>query len=132
MTADKLTAGRELNTAVAREVLGWHEWDGVGDWQGPHGVTMFTCWDAEDGALAVYPDGSDEPKSYFDPSKHIAAAWEVLERVTEPPTTLAGAWRAPNTRFMLAWQAADVWAMSTSQAAEFICRAALEAVRGET
>lgn len=81
MSADQVPAGRELNTAVALEVMGWYEWDGVGDWDGPEGVTMFTYWGDDDGALAVYPDSSDEPKSLFDPSHCMGSACEVEDEI---------------------------------------------------
>ena len=61
-------------------------------------------------------------------SEDTGPAWEVVEKVTAPPTTPEAARHAANTRFAFMFEAGNVWAMSAQEAAEFICRSALLAV----
>ncbi len=63
-----------------------------------------------------------EDECFF--SEDIAAAWTVLEKVTEPRADGA------NSRFMYWFTHSDLWAMSASEAAEAICLAALATSEG--
>ena len=94
---DELKKGRELNVAVARDVMEWPEY----------------LWTAMD-------FGED-----------IRAAWMVVEKITEPPHDIETAKRMPNTKFGYWFDNANLWAMSASEAAEAICRAALMAAEAE-
>lgn len=70
-------------------------------------------------------------------SSDMAAAWLVVERITDPsfrnlytPHEPSPTWMPPGTRFAYWFDGAALWSMSASDAAEAICRAAL-AVVGE-
>lgn len=142
MTVDEMPAGRELDALVAARVFGAdlsiapaHTWE-----LNEAGEIDVVAWDSDyhNGpsctrcgySFCIHCEGETaytaapcqvEPPRY---STNITAAWQVVEYITWPE-------RAPaNTRFAAAWDAADVWAMDASQAAEFISRAALAAVRG--
>ena len=81
-----LTAGRELNRRIAREVMGWLEWTGDGDWTPPVGqekATMFTAAFPWDESVSVYEDGEEQMTFYFEPSRKIADAWLVVEKMRE-------------------------------------------------
>lgn len=64
-----------------------------------------------------------EPPLY---TAYMNAAWQVVEKITQPPTEPLGL-QAPNVLFMQWWEHADLWAMSKDEAAEAICMAALRA-----
>ena len=106
-----MEAGRELDALVAEHVMKWKWEDGAGT-GGP------SSWEGATGEFCVE----------FEPSTDIAAAWEVVERVTAIPTTIREARRAANTKFAYQWEDAGVWAMAAQEAVLFICRAALLAV----
>ena len=52
----------EMNRLIALRVMGWHEWDGEDDYDGP--LPMFCKW--VDSTLSLYEFEDDT--SYFDPS----------------------------------------------------------------
>lgn len=73
---------REKDALVAEKVMGWLQWTGDGDWDGPEDATFFRDWD--DGAgVAVYKPSTEEPAFYFSPSTDISAAWEVVEKIKD-------------------------------------------------
>jgi len=86
--------GPELDALVATEVMGWHEWIGNADYNGP--FPMFAPGDAKDGwGLMVYLDERDDDVSkYWSPSTSIADAWEVICKMQEGGwnITLQGNW----------------------------------------
>ena len=115
-TIRNMEAGRELDALVMemvmeykrepREFLPQHHW----------------AW--------VRPD---EKPTYLLPqfSRDIAAAWQVVEKVTEPAPCVEGDELPPNTKFMLRFQRGHLWAMAAEEAAETISKWALLAVMGE-
>lgn len=68
---------RATNARIAKEVMGWPEWDTKADWKGPEGVTFFAAWG--DCSLAVYDDGCEDVTRHFDPATKIADAFLVVE-----------------------------------------------------
>lgn len=69
-----------------------------------------------------YLDRSDFPNPApilprpFD--SNMSLAWKVVEKMTEPPVE---EWHQNNTKFMLWFESADLWAMSEQEAAKAIC-----------
>lgn len=60
--------------------LGWYQWDGMHDWDGPDNVTFFFAdkqWDR----LSVYEPGSDDINRFVSFSTKIADAWSLVERM---------------------------------------------------
>lgn len=64
----------------------------------------------------------------FHPLHNMHDAWQVVEKIMEPPRTIEAAERATNTRFAYWFDSAHLWAYTTYEAAEAICFAALNAV----
>jgi len=119
-----MPAGRELDALVA-ERLGlpleppcprYHDTDSAQYDEG-YGWSGW-CYSCGEVISAVAP----EPLHY---STDIAAAWLVVERITEPPRTVEEAGRAANTQFCYWWRNADLCVHTASEAAALICRAAL-------
>ena len=119
MNYDDMPAGMAMNKLVAMNVMGWHEWDGWDDYDGPY--PMFSGWPDIDG-VAVYEEGDDNYDRWFNPSTSIADAWQVLEALEGEALDrfhdLMGDKCAMN----------DLWDMVSIEAAVLICRVALEAV----
>lgn len=62
MNIDQMPAGREMDTLVAQEVMGWH------------------CWNTEQGPCYKTADGQYVRGAHtWSPSTSIADAWEVVE-----------------------------------------------------
>jgi len=132
MNYDEMEAGTEMDIAVARDVMRWHQWDGEeGDYDGPYPV--FCDWG--DGGLTVYVDEGDEDGSKrFAPSTDIAAAWEVVEKLKFDGTGLFFALEYDNNEI---WDAAFYYPSlgdggmpkwkNAPTAPLAICRAALKA-----
>ena len=128
MNYDDMPAGMAMNKLVAMNVMGWHEWDGWDDYDGPY--PMFSGWPDIDG-VAVYEEGDDNYNRWFDPSSDPESAVEVLTKIRKD-----GWW--------MMWEAApcekdddhlvNLWngvAYVVAEAATFplaACRAALKAV----
>ncbi len=121
----KMEAGPEINRLVETQVMGnvnlnhpgfyWAEGsteDGKDGWDG------FYC------PRCGASEGTTTPcvKNY---SMDIRVAWEVLEHVTRVPETLEEAEVEANTKFMLLFRAANLWAYTAAGAALQICRMAL-------
>ena len=69
---------KELGVAVAKEVMGWVQWDGIFDYNGP--FPMFCDWGGD--GLDVYEDEeSGGVTRYWAPWRLIADAWGVLEKL---------------------------------------------------
>jgi hypothetical protein len=71
-------AGRQMDAWVAEFVMGWPQWDFKNDWEG-----SFPMWRDDEGVL-LYTT-YDDPH-YWSPSKDIAAAWQVVEKLHGPYT----------------------------------------------
>lgn len=100
----------ELDRWLAENVMGWEFARTTETWT-DKGRGAFWC---------VHEDGSNELICYTDnwsPTRNIAQAWEVLEKVMAPPKTIEHAKRMPNTRFMLWFDSARLWAMTAQEAA---------------
>jgi len=61
-------------------------------------------------------------------STDIAATWEVVEKITEPPKDIETSRRMSNTIFSRWFDTANLWACSASEASLEICRAVIKAV----
>jgi hypothetical protein len=121
--------GPELDRMVAERVMGW-TWGSI---TLPAGFDAFDNWtEQHDIEGPITKPGSPFPRSYWSPSRDIAHAWEVVERVTRvcsdknPWTGMPIA-----TVFANLFQNRDMWAETASDVAFLICRFALMAV-GET
>ena len=68
--------------------------------------------------------------AYLDYSESIAAAWQVVEEIVQPPSTQESAEAAINSRFLYSIGAWDLLVLSASEAALLICRAAIHAMAG--
>ena len=104
----------EINREIAEKVMGWHSF------------AFHWCKPAKDA------DGEFVmPIDDWDPYHRIDHAWMVVEKITSIPTTLEESERAWNTRFMLLFERASLWACNAKEAAKRISLAALEAVKEE-
>ena len=63
-------------------------------------------------------------------STDIAAAWKVVEKITEPPKDIETSKRMSNTIFSRWFDTADLWACSASEASLKICHAVIRAKLG--
>lgn len=116
--------GRELDALVAEKVMGWRvvrepQDDGYG---GPPLPKPF-LWAIGDGTPAVFREGQ-EPQPWS-PSRDIAAAWEVVEKVSGSYFILdfdSGYWSAEFSPSGMG--------MRGTTAPHAICLAALKAVGG--
>lgn len=130
-----MKAGREMDAKIA-ELM---RWEGCHDINRVDGDSWYSfCRNCglsggEDESVMMW-DFDDAPipgcTGYPPYSTDIAAAWMVVEKITEPPKTTKEAKLAANTRFAMWFTNAELWAMSASEAAEAICRAALAAQDG--
>lgn len=115
MKIQDMPAGPEMDRLVAEKVMGWEpaflNEDGTPQW--------------DMGVIGRYLT------SRFYPSKNIAHAWHVVERVTDIRLPRRPDGFPPSTVFMYHFQKANLWAMSSEDAAAEICRAALLAVGRE-
>lgn len=68
--------------------------------------------------------GPDMPRY----SQSMDDAWLVVERVTRPPQSREEALHFNATQFMFWWKQAELWACSSTEAANEICMAALRAL----
>lgn len=109
---------QRLRRDVAEKVMGW-EWH-----------ILFGNW------YTVEPDGMHYIRAIGDewkPDEDIAAAWQVLERVTAIESTLIN----PKTTFpagthiAYTWDNISLWSYNASEAAEKICLMCYEAVTGK-
>ena len=62
------------------------------------------------------------------PSQEVGDAWWAVEKITQPPQTIEEAKLLSNSKFLYWFEHEKIWAMTASEAAEAICRAALKAV----
>lgn len=78
----EVKAGRELNVAVARDVMGWLEYDGLSPISStPRGATLFQSDRAfGSSTLQVW---SRTDLYYFDPSTRIEDAFKAVDRLNE-------------------------------------------------
>lgn len=132
-------AGRDLDRAVAEEVCGW-VWvemieDGGDMWLLPRSSLSRGSLVRDTMRLAG-PDSRRATNWDFSVPKFstdLAAAWTVVERITDVtsglvhPTTGFPA----GTHFAHWFDGARLWASSSEEAAEAICRAALAAAGHE-
>ena len=133
MSIDEMPAGRKMDALVAERVMGFRrEVDDTSDYNGVrHGnEVLIPPGETLDSLRDMLPRKGEIPFGYFVTARYstdIAAAWQVVERITQPPLTAEEAERAANTRFGFWWDEANLWAYSAPEAALLICRAALKA-----
>ena len=129
-----MEAGRELDALVAEKVMQSHRWtETPPDYDGKFGgdrilMPKDLTWDEASPFLP--PRGPIGHIHLHHHSTDIAAAWEVVEKVTEPAPHIGNEDLPPNTKFMLAFQRGHLWAMDAREAAETISKWALLAVMG--
>ena len=126
MKISDLRPGRELDAVIHEQVMGQN---------------LITPCDGDIGELPISSDGwlcmecghtgylgSDTAhhRRVPDYSTDIATAWQVVEKITEPPGNRASA--DANVVFATLFDNASMWAMKSSEAAAAICLAALKAV----
>ena len=58
----------------------------------------------------------------------LNAAWQVVERITQPPTKRDEPYHSAGPRFAIWFKTADLWASTGAETAEMICKAALKCV----
>ena len=108
---------RELDAQIAEKIMGWTR----------IGKISLGYYDACE--IGVPPNTSlgcfDSIPPY---SSSIGDAWRVVEKITEIPQTQEARILANNTRFMHWWENCPLWAYPGEDAAEEICKAALEIV----
>jgi hypothetical protein len=110
-----MEAGPELDRLVAELVMGWVFIDGSENMMFPD------CYHSDErGKVAL---------AEFQPSKRIAHAWDVVEKITTPSNERGAYGFPPSSHFAYWWARQDLWAYSASEAALHICRAALLAVQ---
>lgn len=64
---------------------------------------------------------------FFDPLRDLNDAWQLVERVTQPPQSQEEAQQFRSTRFMFWFEKANLWACTREEAATALCVAALRA-----
>ena len=122
-----MEAGEELDRLVATEVMGETIPEFIPEnaltlqltdspVKSPQGNWLCLC-NYDEGDIPTW-----RPVPY---STDISAAWQVVERITEPPKTEEEANQIANTKFALIWEDLNLWAFSAKEAATAICRAAL-------
>ena len=111
---DEHPAGRCLDAWVAITIMNWK----YAPKTDPK-IKLWLYWRRPDGMLKY------EPPEY---STDIAAAWEVVEKITEPPKDIETSRRMSNTIFSRWFDTANLWACSASEASLEICRAVIKAV----
>lgn len=156
MDEQPMAAGREIDALIAERIMGLNVVardfpcgyaPDSGSYQGhhfPYDDNMAASWWTDRGPVYLRPNGTwpysllerpsglpayrfvdVEPVPFY--STDIAAAWRVVEEITQPKYA-AG---LVSTRFMLWWRKADLWADTAADAALLICRAALAALEAQ-
>jgi hypothetical protein len=115
-----LIAGPELDRLVAEQVMGWRI----------HGRNTVFYVPAEDQGRLMQP-GRCWATDTWRPSRDIAKAWMIVERITDPRLPRVADF-LPSTRFMAEWRRLDLWAYSAQEAAHAICLAALRSITPPT
>lgn len=72
---------RALDAQVAEKIMGWLQWDGEDDWNGPPDKTMFFRGGGK--WLSVYENGYENPTRHVAFSSDIESAMEVVEKMRE-------------------------------------------------
>lgn len=111
MTWDKMSE-RERDALVAEKVFGWHKFVGA-----------INCEECGRLFLSNKHYNADAPHYRTD----ISVAWTVVEKITEPPTTLELSKEESGTKFAIWFDKANLWAMNSREVSEAICEAALKA-----
>lgn len=116
MTRDELAAlsDEQLDVRIALDLMGWTTTTKESD------DGTYTEWHSPWQPWGVWPS----PLAY---TRHMSAAWEVVQRVTRIPQSKEEAERAPNTRFGYAFEreAFRLACSSEQEAARWICIEAL-------
>ena len=124
LTRDEIlnASPEQLREWVAVHIMGWEK-------QYSPDPTLW-AWSTPDGTGCTEETWNDHWIGNW--AGNMAHAWEVVEKVSEPASTMPGAELPPNTIFMFLFERGYVWAMDAKEAAESICRWALIAVMGAT
>lgn len=86
----KMEAGPELDSLIAKRVMGWVKFElyrGVWTWHEPEDTKH-----SEPRWVQEHEDDCDHDCSCFAPSRDIAAAWEVVEKLKQSHDPLLGLW----------------------------------------
>ena len=134
MTRDEILnmpAGREMDALVAEFVMEWLPNPGPAKISPIRGFFRQGKKHLEWMSMEDVDSMSPEDKIVPHFSTDIAAAWLVVEKITDPhQMTQEMMQNMVNTKFGYWWDQANLWAMTALEAAEAICRVALLAVIG--
>jgi hypothetical protein len=134
--SDDLPAGRELDALIAEKVMGYR-W--LTKWMGEPGEYLespdgfLAGWRRSDGGITGHLDGVAKNTVLRPYSTDIAAAWEVVEKITSSGRLMGGVTKRLNGKYsaLVSEQlGGGVFVMSddVDTAPLAICRAALKAV----
>lgn len=110
MNIDDSLVGKEMNDAIAKEVMGWSGWPDDGRWNDWYKDGLFV-----------------RPASQWNPCANIAHAWEAAEKLRLCVQPHGAGWCA--TRNQDGDADCREWFAYADTAPLAICRSALKAVR---
>jgi hypothetical protein len=114
MLIDKKVMGIEQRPLCPGLEYGSISWD--------HGI--WRCGECGFSGTRHNPVEHHQPVSAY--TQNMTDAWKVVEMITRIPQTYEESERMGSTRFMIWWEKQNLWAETAIEAAESICKAALQ------